>query len=89
MIKSFKKKVLVISNFHEGAIISRSNMAYNFFSSRGFDTTVLYSNFSHSLKKFRYFENKDFNPISTIGYSSSLSLLNFIYLIFHSKYLNI
>lgn len=86
MIKSFKKKVLVISNFHEEAIISRSNMAYNFFSSRGFDTTVLYSNFSHSLKKFRYFENKDFNPISTIGYSSSLSLNRILsYLIFSFK----
>lgn len=81
-----KNKVLVISNFHEDAIISRSNMAYKYFLERGFNTTVLYSNFSHSLKKFRYFKNEDFTPISTIEYSSSLSLKRILsYLIFSYK----
>jgi len=81
-----KNKVLVISNFHEDAIISRSNMAYKYFLERGLNTTVLYSNFSHSLKKFRYFKNEDFTPISTIEYSSSLSLKRILsYLIFSYK----
>ena len=81
-----KNKVLVISNFHEDASISRSNMAYKYFSHRGFDATVLYSNFSHSLKKFRYFKNEDFTPISTIDYRSSLSLKRILsYLIFSFK----
>jgi glycosyltransferase involved in cell wall biosynthesis len=81
-----KKKVLIISNFHENAIISRSNMAYKYFLEREFITTVLYSNFSHSLKKFRYFKNEDFIPISTIEYSSSLSLKRILsYLIFSFK----
>jgi len=81
-----KNKVLVISNFHEDATISRSNMAYKYFSSRGFNTTVLYSSFSHSLKKFRYLKNKDFKPISTVKYSSSLSLNRVLsYLIFSFK----
>lgn len=81
-----KNKVLVISNFHEDASISRSNMAYKYFLDRGYNTTVLYSNFSHSLKKFRYFKNVDFKPLSTIKYKSSLSLNRILsYLIFSFK----
>jgi len=67
------KKVIVISNFHEEATISRSNMAYQYFLTRDYDTVVLYSNFSHSLKKFRYFDNEKFVSLSTISYKSSLS----------------
>ena len=68
------KKVIVISNFHEDNSISRSNIAFNYFLDRNFDTVVLYSNFSHSLKKFRYFENERFISLATIGYKSSLSI---------------
>lgn len=82
------KEIIVISNFHEDNPISRSNLAYNFFKSRNFNTTVLYSNFSHSLKKFRYFKNKDFKPINTIAYTSSLSLRRiFSYILFALKVL--
>lgn len=49
-------------------------MAYKYFASRDYKATVLYSSFSHSLKKFRYFNNQDFVPIKTIAYSTSLSL---------------
>ena len=81
-----RKKVLIVSNFHEDATISRSNMAFNYFLERGYDATVLYSNFSHSLKKFRKFDNKRFIPLSTIAYSSSLSLKRILsYLIFCYK----
>lgn len=68
-----RKKVIVISNFHEDAPISRSNMAFKYFYDRGFDTVALYSSFSHSLKKFRHLEEKKFVPLATIGYHSSLS----------------
>lgn len=78
-----KKKVIVISNFHEEMSISRSNMAFKYFLSRDFDTRTLYSSFSHSLKIFRRLENKKCIPISTIGYKSSLSLKRiFSYFIF-------
>ena len=78
-----KKKVIVISNFHEEISISRSNMASNYFLSRKFDTTTLYSSFSHSLKKNRYLKNKNCVSISTISYKSSLSLKRiFSYFIF-------
>lgn len=78
--------VVVISNFHEDATISRSNMAYKYFSSRNFKTVALYSNFSHSLKKFRYFDNQDFIPLRTVAYSSSLSLRRILsYFIFALK----
>ena len=68
------RKLLVISNFHEDIEISRTNIAYKYFLSKGYNVNVLYSNFSHSLKQFRYLKNKDFLPLKTISYSSSLSL---------------
>lgn len=78
--------VVVISNFHEDVEISRSNMAYKYFISRDFETVALYSTFSHSLKKFRLFDNPNFIPLQTIAYSSSLSLRRiFSYLIFAFK----
>ncbi|MBF12728.1 MAG: hypothetical protein CMC63_11220 [Flavobacteriaceae bacterium] len=49
-------------------------MVYKYFTYRNFDTKVLYSNFSHSLKKFRYFGNKDFKHLTTNSYQSSLSI---------------
>jgi hypothetical protein len=80
------KKVLIVSNFHEDASISRPNMAFNYFLERGYDPIVLYSNFSHSLKKFREFDNKKFISLSTLAYNSSLSVNRILsYLIFSYK----
>jgi glycosyltransferase involved in cell wall biosynthesis len=85
------KKVIVISNFHEDNSISRSNMVFKYFTDRNFDAIVLYSNFSHSLRAYRYFENKKFISLSTIGYQSSLSinriLSHFIYSLQVFRYL--
>jgi glycosyltransferase involved in cell wall biosynthesis len=84
-------KVIVVSNFHEDNSISRSNIVFKYFMDRKFDTTVLYSNFSHSLRKYRYFDNEKFICLSTIGYQSSLSinriLSHFIYSLQVFKYL--
>jgi hypothetical protein len=81
-----QKKVLIISNFHEDASISRSNMAFNYFLKKGYDPIVLYSNFSHSLKKFRELDNERFIDLSTIAYSSSLSINRIVsYFIFSYK----
>ena len=77
------KKVLIISNFHEDSPISRSNMAFNYYLDKGYDPIVLCSSFSHSLKKFREFDNKKFISLKTISYSSSLSINRILsYLIF-------
>ena len=47
---------------------------------------MLYSNFSHSLKKFRTLDNKRFISLRTISYSSSLSINRIIsYFIFAYK----
>jgi hypothetical protein len=85
------KKVIVISNFHEDNSISRSNMVFKYFTDRKFDTIVLYSNFSHSLRAYRYFDNKKFISLLTIGYQSSLSinriLSHFIYSLQVFRYL--
>ena len=81
-----QKKVLIISNFHEDASISRSNMAFDYFLERGYDPIVLYSSFSHSLKKFRVLDNDRFVSLSTVSYSSSFSLKRILsYLIFSYK----
>ena len=80
---SMKEKVLIISNFHEESPISRSNMVYKFYLDIGYDPIVLCSSFSHSLKKFREFDNKKFITLKTISYSSSLSIKRILsYLIF-------
>jgi glycosyltransferase involved in cell wall biosynthesis len=80
------KKVLIISNFHENLSISRSNMAFNYFLKKGYDPIVLCSNFSHSLKKFRELDNERFIALSTIAYSSSLSINRIVsYFIFSYK----
>lgn len=68
------KKVLVISNFHENNAISRSNIAFNYFCESGFVTNVIYASFSHSLRKQRYFINKNYYSIPTISYSGSISI---------------
>jgi glycosyltransferase involved in cell wall biosynthesis len=61
-------------------------MAFDYFSKKGYDPIVLYSNFSHSLKKFRKFDNKRFIALETISYRSSLSIKRvFSYLIFCYK----
>tara|TARA_B100002052_G_C15886615_1_gene601876 strand:- start:6135 stop:7298 length:1164 start_codon:yes stop_codon:yes gene_type:complete len=74
-LDSKRKKIVVISNFHEeDSVVSRSNMVYNYFKDREFNVKVLYSDFSHSLKKFRRFDNKDLICLSTNSYKSSLSL---------------
>ncbi len=81
------KTVLIVSNFHEDVSISRSNMAFNYFLEKGYVPTVLYSNFSHSLKKFRKFDNDKFISLDTFSYSSSLSIHRIIsYLVFSFKF---
>ena len=83
------KKIVVISNFHEENDISRSQLAYKYFKKRGYFTEVLYSNYSHSLKKFRTFDNDDFKTIKTVSYQSSFSLSRILsYFIFAFKTFN-
>ena len=80
------KRVLIVSNFHEDASISRSNMAYNYFEARGYTTKVLYSSFSHSLKKQRVISNNKFISLKTLSYKSSLSIRRILsYFIFAIK----
>jgi glycosyltransferase involved in cell wall biosynthesis len=69
-----KRKAIIISNFHEDAMVSRSNMAFKYFTDRNYETIVLCSNFSHSLKEFRYFEKLNVVELKTIRYNSNLSL---------------
>lgn len=49
-------------------------MIKKYFFSRGYDYQLLYSSFSHSLKKYRNIDENGLNKIQTISYSSSFSL---------------
>ncbi len=66
-------------------------MVFKYFTDRNFDAIVLYSNFSHSLRTYRYLNNEKFISLWTIGYQSSLSinriLSHFIYSLQVFRYL--
>ena len=79
-------KVSIISNFHENTPVSRSEILRKYFATKGYKYELLYSSFSHSLKKFRFFEGNQMKPIETISYTSNISLKRFIsHLIFMFK----
>jgi hypothetical protein len=71
-------KVSIISNFHEDAAVSRSEMVRKYFENRGLDYELLYSNFSHSLKKFRKVDQAGTHAIRTVSYKSNLSIIRFV-----------
>lgn len=71
-------KVSIISNFHEDAAISRSEMVRKYFDDRGFEYELLYANFSHSLKKYRTIDQDGLKPIKTPSYSSNISIKRFV-----------
>jgi glycosyltransferase involved in cell wall biosynthesis len=71
-------KVSIISNFHEDASISRSEMARKYFEDRGFEYELLYANFSHSLKKCRIIDRHGLKPIKTLSYNSNISIKRFV-----------
>lgn len=73
-----RESILIISAFHENSPISRSNMAYTFFKDQGYRAVVVCSSFSHSLKKFRTFDNTDIITFNTISYNASLSLARIV-----------
>lgn len=80
------QNVVIVSNFHEENSTSRSNLAYRYFMNKGCNTVVLYSSFSHSMKRHRKLSNTDFIPLKAIGYNSSFSLQRIMsYIIFSYK----
>lgn len=71
-------KVSIISNFHEDAAVSRSEMIRKYFENRCIDYELLYSDFSHSLKKYRNIDQEGTHSINTIAYASNISLKRFV-----------
>lgn len=70
--------VSIISNFHEDTPVSRSEVVARYFKSRGYKYELIYSSFSHSLKKFRLINGDQMKPINTISYFSNISIRRFI-----------
>lgn len=68
------KKCIIVSCFHESLDISRSYAVLSYLKSKGFDSKLLYSSFSHSLRSERIIEDSDCIAIKTISYNKSVSL---------------
>lgn len=70
--------MLIVANFIEEINSSRPYQAYRYFVERGFLTKVLYSDFSHSSKTYRFINNPDFIAIASLKYNSNISLRRFV-----------
>jgi len=66
------KKVLIISCFIDKIENARPYLAYKFFRNN-YDTKVIYSEFSHTFKKYIKYEDEHFIPIKTLGYKRNIS----------------
>jgi glycosyltransferase involved in cell wall biosynthesis len=79
-------KVCVISNFYEENTASRTHVTYKYFLQEKYNVFLLYSTYSHSLKKFRYFNGDDYVPVKTIRYKSNFTPIRFIsHIVFQIK----
>ena len=66
------RKVLIISCFIDKIENARPYLAYNFFRSN-YDTKIIYSEFSHTFKKFIKYDDKNFIPVKTLSYKRNIS----------------
>ena len=66
------RKVLIVSCFIDKIENARPYLAYNFFRSN-YDTKIIYSEFSHTFKKFIKYDDKNFIPVKTLSYKRNIS----------------
>jgi len=66
------RKVLIISCFIDKIENARPYLAYKFFRNN-YDTKVIYSEFSHTFKKYIRYDNENFIPVKTLGYKRNIS----------------
>lgn len=66
------KKVLIVSCFTNMTENSRPYLAYKFFRNNH-NVKVIYSEFSHTFKKYIKYENENFIPVKTLGYKWNIS----------------
>ena len=66
------KKILIVSCFIDKIENARPYLAYKFFRNN-YNTKVVYSEFSHTFKKYIKYEDKNFIPVKTLGYKWNIS----------------
>lgn len=66
------RKVLIISCFIDKIENARPYLAYKFFRNN-YDTKVIYSEFSHTFKKYIKYEDENFIPVKTLSYKRNIS----------------
>jgi len=66
------RKVLIVSCFIDKIENARPYLAYKFFRNN-YDTKVIYSEFSHTFKKYIKYEDENFIPVKTLGYKRNIS----------------
>jgi len=71
------KKILIVSCFAGMTENSRPYLAYNFFRNNN-DVRVIYSEFSHTFKKYIKYEDKNFIPVKTLGYKRNISFFRIL-----------
>jgi len=66
------KKVLIVSCFIDKIENARPYLAYKFFRNN-YDTKIIYSEFSHTFKKYIKYEDEKFIPVKTLSYKRNIS----------------
>jgi len=66
------RKVLIVSCFIDKIENARPYLAYKFFRNN-YDTKVVYSEFSHTFKKYIRYEDENFIPVKTLSYKWNIS----------------
>lgn len=66
------RKVLIVSCFIDKTKNARPYLAYKFFRNN-YNTKVVYSEFSHTFKKYIKYEDENFIPVKTLGYKRNIS----------------
>ena len=66
------KKVLIVSCFIDKIENARPYLAYKYFRNN-YNTKVVYSEFSHTFKKYIKYEDENFIPVKTLSYKRNIS----------------
>jgi hypothetical protein len=66
------KKVLIVSCFIDKIENARPYLAYKFFRNN-YNTKLVYSEFSHTFKKYIKYEDKNFIPVKPLSYKRNIS----------------
>jgi len=71
------KKILIVSCFTDMTENSRPYLAYKFFRNNN-DVKVIFSEFSHTFKKYIKYEDENFIPVKTLGYKRNISFFRIL-----------